>query len=850
MAQAQQQQELHLHCLVVGAGRLAKKDLFGLCDPYAKITLRSGTKSLASFQTKTKKRTLNPSWNELFVFDKVVPEESVLMLEVFDEHRITRDNFLGRLLFRLHQIPIPRRKVDIGNQEIASVTYPLKPRSRRSRVSGTLSLKLLYYNDPPVQQVSRSNILADLVPGATGHSPTQSHNMSFDSSHRQISVAALPEEEDDDQPLPEGWEARQDANGRTFYVDHTNRHTRWQRPTAAVDQRRVVAEREAERRRAMAHTLARRNPALESHSNFGTMISQHGQEDRRVSTGSVPNTARSSPVERPAAVGRAQSVAALATANGEVELPPGWEKRLTNTGRVFYIDHTRRLTQWYSPTPEQIQLAIRNSPRPLSVALTSSPQQPTSLPPSSSPLSPSSSSSVKPTITSPAGNGRTNGRPETSSTENLGDLPPNWVMRTTPNGKFFFIDHNTKSTQWEDPRLLKKKQTAAAVVPYSRNYKIKYENFRNQLSHKKPENLPRMFEIPVRRNHIFEDSHRAIMTCKNRDHLKTRLWVKFEAEVGLDYGGVSREWFFLLSHEMFNPYYGLFEYAASDNYTLQINPDSGQCNEHHLQYFKFVGRILAMAIYHQRLIDGYFIRPMYKLLLEKKLVLSDMEAVDTEFYNSVKYILDNDPEPLCLYFAASREFLGKVEEVELKPGGSSIEVIESNKREYIRLMMKWRFADRISKQMEQIKKGFNDVFPLKMLQVFDERELEYLLCGISEIDVKDWKKHSITTNGYTNESPPVVWFWKAVENFDNEMKARLLQFVTGTSRVPMNGFAELQGSNGPQKFCIKKLGEPTSLPRSHTCFNRIDLPPYKSYHELKEKLRLAIENCEGFEGVD
>ena len=57
---------------------------------------------------------------------------------------------------------------------------------------------------------------------------------------------------------------------------------------------------------------------------------------------------------------------------------------------------------------------------------------------------------------------------------------------------------------------------------------------------------------------------------------------------------------------------------------------------------------------------GYFIRPMYKLLLDKKLVLSDMEAVDTEFYNSVKYMLDNDPEPLCLTFASNREFLGKV----------------------------------------------------------------------------------------------------------------------------------------------------------------------------------------------
>ncbi len=49
-----------------------------------------------------------------------------------------------------------------------------------------------------------------------------------------------------------------------------------------------------------------------------------------------------------------------------------------------------------------------------------------------------------------------------------------------------------------------------------------------------------MFEIPVRRQHLFEDSHRDIMNCKNRAHLKARLWVKFDGEKGLDYGGVSR----------------------------------------------------------------------------------------------------------------------------------------------------------------------------------------------------------------------------------------------------------------------------------------------------------------------
>ena len=54
------------------------------------------------------------------------------------------------------------------------------------------------------------------------------------------------------------------------------------------------------------------------------------------------------------------------------------------------------------------------------------------------------------------------------------------------------------------------------------------------------ENLPRIFEIPVRRDHIFEDSHRAIMGVKNRDHLKARMWVKFGGETGLDYGGLAR----------------------------------------------------------------------------------------------------------------------------------------------------------------------------------------------------------------------------------------------------------------------------------------------------------------------
>lgn len=103
----------------------------------------------------------------------------------------------------------------------------------------------------------------------------------------------------------------------------------------------------------------------------------------------------------------------------------------------------------------------------------------------------------------------------------------------------------------------------------------------------------------------------------------------------------------------------------------------------------------------------------------------------------------------------------------------------------------------------------------------------------------------------------IQWFWyvlgrikdinidllcrKCVRSWPPERKSRLLQFATGTSRIPVNGFKDLQGSDGPRRFTIEKSGDPQQLPKSHTCFNRIDLPPYKDYASLEYKLTLAVE---------
>uniref|UniRef100_A0A667WKJ3 E3 ubiquitin-protein ligase n=1 Tax=Myripristis murdjan TaxID=586833 RepID=A0A667WKJ3_9TELE len=596
--------------------------------------------------------------------------------------------------------------------------------------------------------------------------------------------------------LPPGWEERQDNLGRTYYVNHESRTTQWHRPT--------IQDSEVE-------TQRRQNINMEAQHAFiaRRQISDHDENDRRESPELLPTS---------------------------VGLPAGWEEKQDSKGRRYYVNHNSRTTTWTRPLIQVDTQSVLS-------------QSPTVYQP---PMSPEGSP-----LHSPC--------PE--PTYECGLMPAGWEVRSAPSGRPFFIDHNTKTTTWVRkqqpvgvvvrPILPKPKDPTSVppgeyslifMMPYSRDYKQKYDYFRKKL--KKPADIPNRFEMKLRRNAVLEDSYRRILSVKRADCLKARLWVEFEGEKGLDYGGVAREWFFLISKEMFNPYYGLFEYSATDNYTLQINPNSGLCNEDHLSYFKFIGRVAGMAVYHSKLLDAFFIRPFYKMMLQKPITLQDMESVDSEYFNSLMWILENDPTDLDLRFTIDEELFGQTHQHELKPGGTEIVVTDENKKEYIHLVIQWRFVNRIQKQMTAFKDGFFELIPRDLIKIFDENELELLMCGLGDVDVNDWRENTKYKNGYCANQPVIQWFWKTVLLMDAEKRIRLLQFVTGTSRVPMNGFAELYGSNGPQLFTIEQWGTRDKLPRAHTCFNRLDLPPYESFEELREKLHIAIENAQGFDGVD
>ncbi|KAH8670808.1 E3 ubiquitin-protein ligase hula [Xylariales sp. PMI_506] len=800
----------NLRITIIAADGLYKRDVFRFPDPFAVATINGE-------QTKTttvSKRTLNPYWNESFDFR--ASEDSILAVQVFDQKKFKKKDqgFLGVINIRVGDVIeladgaddqmltrdlkkstdnlVVHGKLIINlstNLSTPARQQPQPPSANSSRPSlaspQASSLAGDRHPDRPASSASGPNGLA---PGAqmtlpirpnslTAPTNTNSTTQSARSNNTQMSPF-----EDAQGRLPAGWERREDNLGRTYYVDHNTRTTSWNRPTQASggDTR---GEREAatqvERQRHQNRTLP------EDRTGTSSPTIQQQQPPPPQPHGSSPTS------------NAATMMHTGATTPGTGELPPGWEQRWTPEGRPYFVDHNTRTTTWVDPRRQQY-------------------------------------------IRMYGGQNNTNGTIQQQPVSQLGPLPSGWEMRLTNTARVYFVDHNTKTTTWDDPRL--PSSLDQNVPQYKRDFRRKLIYFRSQPAMRI---LSGQCHIKVRRSHIFEDSFAEISRQSATD-LKKRLMIKFDGEDGLDYGGLSREFFFLLSHEMFNPFYCLFEYSAHDNYTLQINPHSG-INPEHLNYFKFIGRVVGLAIFHRRFLDAFFIGALYKMVLGKPVQLADMEGVDADFHRSLQWMLDNDISGGILEqtFSTEDERFGVMTVEDLKPDGRNIDVTNENKKEYVDLMVKWRIEKRIAEQFQAFKEGFQELIPQDLINVFDERELELLIGGIAEIDVDDWKKHT-DYRGYTESDEVIQFFWQTVRSWDGEQKSRLLQFTTGTSRIPVNGFKDLQGSDGPRRFTIEKAGEVGNLPKAHTCFNRLDLPPYKSLEALQNKLTIAVEETMGF----
>lgn len=176
---------------------------------------------------------------------------------------------------------------------------------------------------------------------------------------------------------------------------------------------------------------------------------------------------------------------------------------------------------------------------------------------------------------------------------------------------------------------------------------------------------------------------------------------------------------------MFKPDYCLFEYSSHAHYTLTINPRSN-VNADHLQYFRFIGRVMGMAIFHQKFLDVFFVPPFYKLLLGLPLVVQDLEAFDASFYRSVQWMLENEIAGVMddQTFSVEEEQFGVTTTHDLIPDGRNVTVNDENKAQWAQLVTEFRIRKRVQEQLQAVQTGLYEIIPKEALAPFDAGELE------------------------------------------------------------------------------------------------------------------------------
>ena len=352
-------------------------------------------------------------------------------------------------------------------------------------------------------------------------------------------------------------------------------------------------------------------------------------------------------------------------------------------------------------------------------------------------------------------------------------------------------------------------------------------------------------QLKIRREHILQDSYNQLR-MRSVAEMRSKLSIVFVNEEGVDGGGLIREWFTILAREIFNPNIALFE-LSHDKGCYQPNPNS-IINEEHLLYFRFVGRLVAKAMFDDILLSAYFTRPIYKHILGLPLTYDDIEGVDPDYYKSLKWMLENSIDGVFDYtFSETTSFFGETQVHDLIEDGRLIPVTDENKFEYVNLVTAHRMTNAVKHQVAAFVKGFEEIIPRETISILNAAELELLISGTPDIDIEDLRANT-EYHGYTVGSKQIQWFWDVVREMSKDDLARLLMFTTGTSKVPLDGFSGLQGMQGPQKFQIhRQHADDQKLPSAHTCFNQLDLHEYSSKNILRDRLMYAIENCsEGF----
>ena len=333
------------------------------------------------------------------------------------------------------------------------------------------------------------------------------------------------------------------------------------------------------------------------------------------------------------------------------------------------------------------------------------------------------------------------------------------------------------------------------------------------------------------------------------------LKISFNGEIASDAGGLYREWFTILIEELEKKEKKLFERSECDEINYIFNKNLNENSDWSFRYFNFLGRLIAKSLIDNITINLSFNCLIYKLILGEQISFEDLKNIDTNLYTSLLSMKNMKPEELdsmeIYYSIQYQNDEGQVITEELIPGGNNKKVTDIN--DYIEK----RINHLVSKSqilIYHIQEGLFNFIPKDILGTINSSEFELLVCGQPFIDVNDWNKNSVYKGDYNKNHKLVKWFWDEVYKLSQDDLRKLLQFSTGTSRVPINGFKKLESNRGEiAKFCLNSVfynqNKKNNYIRAHTCFNRLDVPIFPNQEELHEAIIFVIKNNTGF-GID
>lgn len=353
------------------------------------------------------------------------------------------------------------------------------------------------------------------------------------------------------------------------------------------------------------------------------------------------------------------------------------------------------------------------------------------------------------------------------------------------------------------------------------------------------------FKVRVRREHIVQDSLRCIQL--NLSNLKKGLKVQFINEPGVDAGGLKKEWFLLLTRELFSPQAGMLHAVEDSNFLwFNVVPIDN------FEIYYLFGAVLGLAIYNSTILDLKFPIATYKILLGLPLGLADYQEIYPVAAHNLFKLRDYNAEELqaidLTFDVTFRDVYGKTHHRDLVDNGKNISVTVSNRELYIDKYARFFLSDGMSRQLHAFKSGFSSVVDGNAFSLFLPDEIQLLLCGSEQCKFDVDVLQSVTqysgwrTKEEAKNSALVKWFWEYVAALTFKQQKKVLLFITGSDRVPATGIQNLS-------LKVSRLDngkDSERLPVAHTCFNELSIYEYSSKEKMVDKLTKAVNMLAGF----